>query len=252
MAYVKWIKLVTNVFDNRKIRQIEMMPDGDSIVVIWFKLLCLAGNINDRGMVYFTNEIPYTEQMLATQFGRPLTTVQLALRTFEQFAMIEVIDNIIHISSWEKYQNVDGMERIKEQNRLRKAAQRERQKLLAMSRDSHGTVTQCHAIDKEEDKEERNKNNNNISSESSSKPVKHKYGEYKNVLLTDSELEKIKAEYPDWEDRIERLSSYVASTGKRYKSHYATIRNWARKEGVKDEKHARPDDHITGKVGTWL
>lgn len=62
------------------------------------------------------------------------------------------------------------------------------------------------------------------------KPSKHKYGEYSNVLLTDDELEKLKAEYPDYLDRIERLSSYVASTGKSYKSHYATIRNWARKD----------------------
>lgn len=68
------------------------------------------------------------------------------------------------------------------------------------------------------------------SSPKPSKPVKHKYGEYKNVLLTDDELEKLKDEYLDWEERIERLSSYVASTGKSYKSHYATIRNWARKD----------------------
>lgn len=65
------------------------------------------------------------------------------------------------------------------------------------------------------------------------KPVKHKYGEYQNVLLTDDELQKLKTEYSDYEDRIERLSSYVASTGKRYKSHYATIRNWARKDAEK-------------------
>ena len=62
------------------------------------------------------------------------------------------------------------------------------------------------------------------------KPVKHKYGEYNNVLLTDEELQKLKTEYSDWAERIERLSSYVASTGKSYKSHYATIRNWARKD----------------------
>lgn len=68
-----------------------------------------------------------------------------------------------------------------------------------------------------------------------SKPVKHKYGEYKNVLLTDEELDKLKEEYPDWEERIERLSSYVASTGKSYKSHYATIRNWARKDEQKPQ-----------------
>ena len=62
------------------------------------------------------------------------------------------------------------------------------------------------------------------------KPVKHKYGEYANVLLTDDELEKLKEAFSDWEERIERLSSYIASTGKAYKSHYATIRNWARKD----------------------
>ena len=62
------------------------------------------------------------------------------------------------------------------------------------------------------------------------KPVKHKYGEYANVLLTDDELEKLKEAFSDWEERIERLSGYIASTGKAYKSHYATIRNWARKD----------------------
>ena len=74
-----------------------------------------------------------------------------------------------------------------------------------------------------------NNNNNNI---------KHKHGEYKNVLLTDDELAKLKAEYLDWEERIERLSSYVASTGKSYKSHYATIRNWARKDKKGESSNA--------------
>jgi hypothetical protein len=72
--------------------------------------------------------------------------------------------------------------------------------------------------------------NREKSSEKFEKQAKHKYGEYKNVLLSDDELEKLKTEFLDWEDRIERLSSYVASTGKSYKSHYATIRNWARKD----------------------
>lgn len=67
------------------------------------------------------------------------------------------------------------------------------------------------------------------------KQVKHKYGEYANVLLTDTELDKLKAEYPDLEQRIERLSGYIASTGKSYKSHYATIRNWARKDSEKPQ-----------------
>lgn len=72
------------------------------------------------------------------------------------------------------------------------------------------------------------------------KPVKHKYGEYRNVLLTDEELAKLQEEFPDWKDRIDRLSSYVESSGKKYKSHYATIRNWAQKDGVKKPQR-QPD-----------
>jgi len=81
------------------------------------------------------------------------------------------------------------------------------------------------------------------SSPKPSKPVKHKYGEYKNVLLTDDELEKLKDEYLDWEERIERLSSYVASTGKSYKSHYATIRNWARKDQERSTQSVKQPYH---------
>ena len=75
-----------------------------------------------------------------------------------------------------------------------------------------------------------------IGKDSIEKNIKHKYGEYKNVLLTDDELEKLKEEFKDYEDRIERLSNYVASTGKSYKSHYATIKNWARREKPKKEE----------------
>ena len=65
------------------------------------------------------------------------------------------------------------------------------------------------------------------------KSAKHTLGEYKNVILSDEELEKVKAEFPDWEQRIERLSSYMASSGKKYKNHLATIRNWARGDEIK-------------------
>ena len=66
------------------------------------------------------------------------------------------------------------------------------------------------------------------------KPTRHKYGMYENVLLTDEDYEKLKAEFPhDYTERIERLSEYIASTGKKYKNHLATIRNWARNDVAK-------------------
>lgn len=129
MSEVKWIKIVTDIFNNKKIRLIESMPEGDAVIVIWFKLLMLAGNINENGNVFFTRDIPYTEQMLATVFNRPVSTVQLALNTFVKFHMIDIFDDIIHVSNWEKYQNVEGMERIRKQTRDRVARYRENKRL---------------------------------------------------------------------------------------------------------------------------
>ena len=149
MADVKWIKIVTNIFDNRKIKQIETMPEGDTILVIWFKLICLAGSINDNGMIYLTSEIPYTEEMLAAQFGRPLTVVRLALRTFESFGMIEVVDNFLCLPSWEKYQNAEKLEGIRTKNAERQARYRERQRAkMAGGAVTHALpVTQHNALD---------------------------------------------------------------------------------------------------------
>lgn len=155
MADVKWIKLSTGLFDNRKIKQIEKMPEGDALIVIWLKLLVLAGDVNDGGWVYFTKEIPYTDQLLANEFRRPLQIVQLALATFQKFGMVEIVEDIIHVSNWEKYQNVESMDRIREQTRLRVAKHREQKRLLG-SVTGNVTVTQGNATDKdiEEDKEE--------------------------------------------------------------------------------------------------
>ena len=156
MADVKWIKIVTNIFDNRKIRQIEKLPDADSIIIIWFKILCLAGELNENGLITLTKDVPYTDEMLANEFGKELSVVRMALRIFEQFDMIEVINDIYCVSNWEKYQNTDGLEKIREQTRKRVAEHRKRQKLLISESSNvtcNVTLTQCNATDKEIDKE---------------------------------------------------------------------------------------------------
>lgn len=161
MAEVKWIKLSTDIFNNRKIKQIERMPDGDALIVIWLKLLILAGTVNDGGMVYFTKDIPYTDQLLATEFDRPIATIQMALNIFEQFGMIEVTDSIIYVSNWEKYQSADKLEEIREQNRIRQANFRERRKALPSNVTDNVTVTESNAtdIDIEENRLEEDKKN---------------------------------------------------------------------------------------------
>lgn len=131
VAEVKWIKIVTDIFDDEKVLLIETLPEADSIIVIWFKLLCLAGKQNNSGVFVMNGKIPYTDKMLATIFRRNENTVKLALETFKNFGMIEIIDDVITIPNWEKHQKLDQLEIAKEQTRKRVAKYREKQKKLA-------------------------------------------------------------------------------------------------------------------------
>ncbi len=171
MAEVKWIKITTDVFDDEKILLIESLPEADSIIVIWFKLLCLAGKQNNSGVFIMGNKIAYTDKMLATIFRRKEATVQFALQTFEQFGMIELVDGVITIPNWGKHQSLDAYEKKKQRDRERIAKKRAEQRLLLdkspdvaeMSPDKSPDVASLeedknkkkNRIDKEEEKEEK-------------------------------------------------------------------------------------------------
>ncbi|WP_423252646.1 phage replisome organizer N-terminal domain-containing protein [Melissococcus plutonius] len=271
MAEISWIKLKTTMFDDEKIRLIQAIPESDAILIIWIRLLVLAGKTNDDGLIYIQRNMPYTEEMLATLFDKQINTVRLALKTLSEFNMIDLnSDGSIAINNWEKHQNIEGMDKIRTQNRLRKQKQREKQKKLS---NVTGQSRDCHAIDKDIDKDidididkmdnvqtESIQSPKNVAQSKSieiekdieidkekeienkplkdqpktkkqTKPIRHQYGEYKNVLLSDKELETLKQEFStDWEDRIERVSEYCASQGKSYKNYLATIRNWAKRD----------------------
>ena len=126
MSDVKWIKFTVSMFDDEKVKLIESMPDADSIIVIWMKLLCQAGKTNASGYIFLAERFPYTEEMLSTIFNRPLNTVRLALETFQRFGMIEVDDVGIRIANWDKHQNDDALQKIKEKNRDRASSYRKR------------------------------------------------------------------------------------------------------------------------------
>lgn len=200
MAEVKWIKITTDIFDDEKILLIESMPDAYAIIAVWFKLLCMAGKQNNSG-VFVMGQIAYTDKMLATIFRMKESTVQLALHTFEQFGMIKIIDGVITIPNWEKHQSLDKMEQAKEQTRLRVAKHREKQKLLAVRNVTvTQDVTQCNA-DRLEEEKDLDLDKESII-EPPKKETRHKYGAYNNVLLSDTDLEKLKAEFPDYLERI--------------------------------------------------
>jgi predicted phage replisome organizer len=227
LAEVKWIKLNVGMFDGNSFKKIKKAKIGgesfrDKLTAVWFELMDFAGKCNAGGQLIESPEIPFSSiEDIAIMIDREPDELNLCMQYYISNRMIVVIDDVYMLTNWAKYQNEDGLNKIREQTRKRVAKHRENQKLLG----GNVTVTLRNAtdIDIEEDidKEKDIKNK---------KPVRHKYGMYKNVLLSDTDLEKLKTEFSDWEDRIERLSEYIASKGKSYKNHLATIRAWARKE----------------------
>ena len=151
MSDIKWIKLTTDMFDNRKIKQIRHLPEGNNIVLIWVMLLTIAGRCNASGMIFLTENIPYTLERLAIELDFEPKVVQLALSTLQDYGMIVCSPEEFYISNWEEYQNAEGLEKIREQTRQRVAAYREKQKQLPCNVTGNVTVTQCNATDKEID-----------------------------------------------------------------------------------------------------
>jgi|LGOV01.1.fsa_nt_gb predicted phage replisome organizer/uncharacterized phage protein (TIGR02220 family) len=165
MSEVKWIKITTDIFNDEKMLLIESMPDSDSIIVIWFKLLSLAGKSNSGGLVMMSDKVPYTKDMLPILFRRKPTVVELALHTFVQFGMIEILDNdTILVSNWEKHQNIKGLYDIREQNKIRQQRYRNNQKKLLIEQDKE--------IDLDKEGNVTNNVTNNVIKEKEKTPFK--------------------------------------------------------------------------------
>ena len=158
MADVKWIKITTDMFDNRKIKHLRRLPDGNSIVLIWVMLLTLAGRCNSGGMIFLTENIPYTPKMLADELDFEESTVQLALDALEQLGMIQTSgDGFLAVTGWEEHQNIEGMEKIRESKRLAQARWRAKQAAIAEKSTVDSTVDsteiESNNADKDIDKE---------------------------------------------------------------------------------------------------
>jgi len=131
---VKWIKISTDIFDDEAFQMIDDLPERDAIELIWFKLLVFAGKKNNHGLFLYKDTMAFTDEMLASIFHRPVNTVRLAMETFERFHMIETIEGVYSIPKWDIYQNLEGFDKAKEQNRIRQQKFRNRQKTLIVDR----------------------------------------------------------------------------------------------------------------------
>lgn len=231
MADVQWIKIKVGMFDGDSFKKIKRAKIGgekfrDKLTAVWFELMDFAGRCNHDGAFVDKREIPYrTLDDIATMIDRDTDELELCMRFFINEGMVEIVNDVYMLSNWLEYQNIAGLEKIREQKRISQARWRAKKALVESHVDSTEhlpSISLSSSIstsyeDKGDCKGEK-------------KQGRHKYGEYGKVLLTDEELDKLKAEFPDWQARIERLDSYIAQSGKSYKNHLATIRNWARKD----------------------
>lgn len=224
MADVKWIKITTTMFEDEKIDFIESLPEADALIVIWMKLLTLAGKCNQNGYIMLTEKIQYTDEMLAHKFRRPLNTVRLALQTFSNLGMIISDDIGLRLPNWEKHQNIEGLDKIREQNRKRVQQHRERQRQLQLPSSNvtcNVTVTQSNAIELEEeldiDKKKERK-----------KTTKPKLALAEFVKMTEEEHQKLIDAHGEFATAkmIEILDNYKGANGKKYDSDYRAILKW--------------------------
>ena len=220
MAEVKWIAIAVDMFDDEKIKLIDAMPDADAIIVIWLKMLTLAGKLNNGGVLMMANGLPYTDEMLSTLFNKPLNTVRLALATFEQYGMIEYIDNAKSFPNWEKWQKVDSLDRVREQTRKRVARHRAKQKALVEDVTLHNaTVTQYNNNNKNKDKNINKVVVYDFNEELSVDEIHNLYETYENAHDL---IEQVQAEV-NAKQLIIKVSAYAYICG------YAKNKGWATK-----------------------
>ena len=165
MAEVQWIKIYIDMFDKRKIKKLRRIPAGNELLLIWVMLLATAGKCNAGGMIYITENVPFTEEDLADELGFEVSTIKLALKAFEELDMIATTDDgFISVIGWEEYQNADKLAELRAKDRERKRLKKEQAKALLSNggdnsteipRKFHGTSTEVPHIEeeKEEDKE---------------------------------------------------------------------------------------------------
>ena len=234
MADVKWIKLTTDMFDNRKIKHLRRLPDGNNIVLLWVMLLTMAGRCNAGGMIFLTENIPYTTKMLADELGFEENTVILGIEALGQLNMVVTNNGHFTIAGWEEYQNTDKLAEMQEKHRMRQAKYREKQKLLQGDVTVTSRVTLGDAVDIDIDKDIELDKEKELSNTTPTAPKKHKSGEHNNVLLTDEEYAKLQDRFPsNYEDKINALSEGLALKGYKYKSHYLAILKWAKNDEQK-------------------
>ena len=255
-----WLKLKDDFFNQKEIKRLRKIAGGDTYTIIYLKMLLVS--LKNEGKIYFDGIEDDFASEIALELDEDEENVKVTLAYLRSKGLVEM-------NSEEEMtmQNMASLIGSETENAVRVRRHRQRKALHCNDQVTLGKPIDNVEIEKEIEKEidiEIYKPSSDslppaLVSKVDTEPikkkvkqVKHKHGEYNNVLLTDEELEKLKAEYSDLDDRIERLSGYIASTGKAYKSHYATIRNWARKDKEQPKQQVRYNQPRAEVVPDWL
>ena len=228
-----YLKLKENFFDSDSIVLLEDMKDGILYSNILLKLYLKS--LKNGGKLQLDEHIPYTAQMIATLTRHQIGTVERALEIFRQLGLVEQLDSGAFYMT-----DIELMIGQSSTEAERKRAARLENKALLPPRTKGGHLSDIRPPEKEIELEKEIEIKREIEKGRSARA----YGRYQNVFLTDEEMADLQASFPAvWEQYIEKLSEYMASTGKRYQSHAATIRRWAGEDAKKTVTPSRNRDY---------
>ena len=232
-----YLKLKENYFDDDSIVLLESMQDGVLYSNILLKLYLKS--LKHGGRLQLDEDIPYTAQMIATITRQQIGTVERALQIFLKLGLVEVLESGTFYMS-----NIELLIGQSSTEAERKRAARLQNKALSAPRTNGGHLSDIRPPEIEIELEKEIEIEKEREGETGY-PAPAAYGRYNNVILTDTELSGLKTELPDkWEYYIDRLSCHIASTGKQYHSHAATIYKWAQEDAAKGKaapKQGIPD-----------
>lgn len=249
-----WLKLKNDFFNQREIKKLRRIAGGDTFTIIYLKMQLLS--IQSEGVLKFEGTEESLSEQLALELDEDEDNIKLTLAFLSQNNLIEQISDsefLMPQATQSLGSEVGSAERVR-RHRDKKALQ-----CNTDVTQGDADVTKCNTEIENRDKRlelenkdrEREKNDTPTDTvsdtlpDTQAKPGRHKYGEYSNVLLSDAEYEKLMVEIPYSAAMIERLSEYIASTGKKYKSHYATIRAWHRRDSEKQQEQ-KAEKNMTG------
>jgi predicted phage replisome organizer len=244
---IEWFRVATGMFNDEKIRMLDAMPDNDALLVCWVKLLALAAKTNREGYVCIDDGVPYTAEDLAAVWNRPLNTVRLALSTFasQRFQLISVDENgVIFVTNFWKHQNQMGLDRIREQNRLRTQSWRARlkTKALPLGRDGTSDVTTVTSDAGERENREQSTDTENREACDALSLYEQNVGKATGVVL--EQLREMVGEYGD--EWVRQAFAVMAKANKRSLRYVERVlENWRNGDGGPPKTAAGPSGYRT-------